>query len=199
MSQHNFLNKLIKVFLLVSMIGSLGFLMINGITTAISHLTTFQIAKTEPYKTEFIDEISVPAKKYGMEFQMFPSIIIAQAILESDWGRSQLSRESNNLFGIKASEDDQHVVLPTQEFQDGKMQTEEAAFKIYDSLDDSILDHSYFLTGQTYQAAIAAKDYQAAAKAIQNGGYATDPDYSDKLISIIKEYKLDVYDTTHSP
>lgn len=199
MSQRKFFKKIIKIFLILSVIVSLGFLMINGVTTAISRLGTFQFSKTESYKTEFIDKIATPAQTSGREFQMFPSIIIAQAILESDWGRSQLAKESNNLFGIKAEETDQSIILPTQEFREGKMDTEEAAFKIYDSLDESILDHSYFLMGKTYQAAKDAQNYKIAAQAIQNGGYATDPYYSDKLISIIDEYELDVYDTVLTP
>ena len=131
-----------------------------------------------------------------------PSITAAQAILESGWGKSSLSLSPNhNLFGIKASSDwtGDTVLIATQEYIDGKFITVEASFRKYNSWTDSLVDHASFFTNSAwrinnYKAFIGELDYKQAAKNLQAAGYATDPEYANKLINIIESYKLYEWD-----
>ncbi|MGX6970556.1 glycoside hydrolase family 73 protein [Vagococcus bubulae] len=152
-------------------------------------------------KQAFIAEIVPVAKEMQASHGIMPSIILAQAILESDWGTSELSAKYNNLFGIKSfSSNDHSVKLETKEYKDGKWETIKANFKVYASWSDCIRDHTLlFVQGvdwdpYLYQGVLLADDYQTAAKALQVAGYATDPGYAEKLVSLIKEYNLDQYD-----
>ncbi|WP_326716858.1 glycoside hydrolase family 73 protein [Vagococcus jeotgali] len=160
----------------------------------------------EPNKTHdqlsFIDELVPVAKEMEHSHGVLPSIILAQAILESDWGTSELGATYNNLFGIKSfSPNDDSVKLETKEFKDGKWITIQANFKVYASWEDCIRDHTQlFVNGvdwdpYIYQGVLLADDYKTAAKALQVSGYATDPTYASKLIGIIEEYDLDQYDS----
>ncbi|MGX4686707.1 glycoside hydrolase family 73 protein [Vagococcus sp. JNUCC 83] len=152
-------------------------------------------------KQAFIDDIVPVAKEMQTSHGIMPSIILAQAILESDWGTSELSAKYNNLFGIKSfSPNDHSVKLETKEYKDGKWVSIKANFKVYASWSDCIRDHTLlFVQGvdwdpYLYQGVLLADDYQTAAKALQVAGYATDPGYAEKLIALINQYKLDQYD-----
>ncbi len=129
---------------------------------------------------------------------VLPSLTIAQAILESGWGRSTLTRKANALFGIKADRHWQGRVYAcqTKECCDGVTFTEETAvFRAYDSWEDSIADHTAFLCGLSrYRAVTAAKDYRTACRAVQAAGYATDPAYAEKLVRLIEQYGLYRFD-----
>lgn len=146
------------------------------------------------YQQKFIDEIVLEAQALQQQTNLFASITIAQAILESDWGRSDLAVDSHNLFGIKGSFNDQSSTLPTDEFENGERITIEASFKKYDTIQESMVDHIDFLKGGTYDAIKTSTDYKEAAYALQNGGYATDPHYAEKLIELIEQFHLNKYD-----
>ncbi|TFJ46167.1 histidine kinase [Carnobacterium divergens] len=146
------------------------------------------------YQQKFIDEIVLEAQALQQQTNLFASITIAQAILESDWGRSDLAVDSHNLFGIKGSFNDQSSTLPTDEFENGERITIEASFKKYDTIQESMVDHIDFLKGGTYDAIKTSTDYKEAAYALQNGGYATDPQYAEKLIELIEQFHLNKYD-----
>ncbi|WP_413537000.1 glycoside hydrolase family 73 protein [Carnobacterium divergens] len=150
------------------------------------------------YQQKFIDEIVLEAQALQQQTNLFASITIAQAILESDWGRSDLAVDSHNLFGIKGSFNDQSSTLPTDEFENGERITIEASFKKYDTIQESMGDHIDFLKGGTYDAIKTSTDYKEAAYALQNGGYATDPQYAEKLIELIEQFKLNKYDQQRS-
>jgi len=165
------------------------------------------VVETQPDSTNttnkqaFIDDIVPVAKEMQASHGIMPSIILAQAILESDWGTSELSAKYNNLFGIKSfSHNDHSVKLETKEYKDGKWVSIKANFKVYASWSDCIRDHTLlFVQGvdwdpYLYQGVLLADDYQTAAKALQVAGYATDPGYAEKLIALINQYKLDQYD-----
>lgn len=77
---------------------------------------------------------------------------------------------------------------------DGETITIEDAFKKYDTVQESMVDHIDFLSGGTYEAIKTSKNYKEAAYALQNGGYATDPDYAEKLIGLIEEFQLNKHD-----
>jgi flagellum-specific peptidoglycan hydrolase FlgJ len=128
------------------------------------------------------------------------SVTVAQAILESDWGRSRLARQGNNLFGIKALGSATGpagvVSLGTWEVVNGSNIMIQAPFKAYYTLQQSIDDHAGFFTrNRRYAAALAVgDDAQAFARAIQDAGYATDPSYASKLIGLMDRYNLYRFD-----
>lgn len=150
-------------------------------------------------EAEFIQQVGVVARRTSGPDSVPASITIAQAIVESDWGRSQLAREHHNYFGIKAF--GQHgsagaVTFPTVEYEGGESIQVQAAFRAYGSLADSVADHQRFLlTNARYRAALAQRhDPAAFAAALQRAGYATDPAYASKLVRLMDRYDLYRYD-----
>lgn len=148
----------------------------------------------------FIKEIGPIAKEVDREFELLPSITIAQACLESDYGQSSLSQKYNNLFGVKGTNPNTSAVLTTKEYVKGKWVVVKARFQIYDSYEASIRAHArLFQKGTTwnkqqYKHVLTAKDYRKQAHALVQDGYATDPNYADKLIKLIEQYHLDRFD-----
>lgn len=128
------------------------------------------------------------------------SITIAQAILESNSGNSQLAVQGNNLFGMKGKGPAGSIVLPTKEHRpDGTVFTVNAAFRAYSNWQESVRDHSELIAKgvswnrSLYEGALHT-DGRSAARALQQAGYATDTRYADKLIAIIDRHGLDRYD-----
>jgi len=148
----------------------------------------------------WINELAPYAREMQEQYGVIASISIAQAILESNWHTSILSTQYNNLFGIKARAGQKSVVLPTQEFENGEWKTIQGRFAAYDSWQQSMKAHAELLYHGTswnaaqYQHVLAAKDYQAAAAALTRDGYATDPAYAEKLISIIQTWQISRFD-----
>lgn len=129
---------------------------------------------------------------------LFPSVKLAQAALESGWGKYTAG---NNMFGIKAA--GQHtpywhgsyVSSRTSEYENGSYVQQTSKFRKYDTIGDSVKDHTYFLQQyRRYKPVFEAKTPEEQAKALQSAGYATDPNYSGKLISIINTYNLKQFD-----
>ena len=124
------------------------------------------------------------------------SVTVAQAILESDWGRSTLATQANNYFGMKAKGTlgtDGVIYLPTSEYDaDGQLYQTVSAFRAYKSLTDSLADHDRLLQQSSrYAPAMAfTKDPKQYATLIAREGYSTDPAYADKLISLMDRYNL---------
>lgn len=151
-------------------------------------------------KTNFISEIAPLAQEAYRKYNILPSITLAQAALESDFGQSTLASKYHNLFGVKAYGNVPTVSLDTQEFENNQWITIKGSFRVYDNYQASVEGHSKLFTQGTdwnpnqYASVLAAKDYVTAAKAVQSSGYATDPAYADKLIEMIKTYKLDQFD-----
>lgn len=156
--------------------------------------------KEQQAKEDFIKEIAPIAQKVNKSSGVLPSITIAQACLESDFGTSQLSKQYNNLFGVKGTNPNTTKVLKTKEYVDDKWIVVDGRFQIYDSYEASITAHTrLFVNGTTwnanqYQDVLNSKDYKSQAKALSDDGYATDPDYVNKVINIIEEFKLYNYD-----
>ena len=154
-------------------------------------------------KTSFIESIENQAYINYEKYGVLPSITIGQAILESGWGKSELALEHNNLFGIKADSrwDGEVATMVTSENYSDVI---EANFRKYDSWITSIEDHGLFLYENeryTVNGVFDAKDYRNQALALQNAGYSTAKNefgeliYADKLIRVIKNYNLMLYDT----
>lgn len=149
----------------------------------------------------FINNIKDGAIDGWKQYQILPSLTIAQAILESGWGLSELAQKSNNLFGIKAGSDWKGDSVPheTKEWQNGTYITTTARFRKYSSINESVLDHARFFHTPAwrelrYAHVIGETDYKKACYEVKKAGYATDIGYPVKLIKLIEEYKLYQYD-----
>lgn len=153
-------------------------------------------------RTKFIETMAPYAQAHQEHF--FPSITLAQTILESAWGESTLAKEANNYWGRK--EDNPNVeayVVNTQEAdKDGNFYTIEARFRVYKDLDEGFKDHDTIMTRSPwyesyYKDALNAKTPKEQAEGL-TGTYATDPGYANKLMNIIDAYNLTKYDTQPS-
>lgn len=125
------------------------------------------------------------------------SLTIAQAILESGFGTSDLAVKGKALFGIKATNwTGKKYTKKTGEYINGEYITVTADFRAYDSWAESIADHGSFLSGKPrYANLIGERDYKEACRKIKEDGYATSPTYTEKLISLIERYDLMKFDT----
>lgn len=127
----------------------------------------------------------------------FPSVLIAQGILESNYGKSILSKNHNNYFGIKtgSSWKGDSVNMNTGEVFDNKEVIVNDAFRAYNNPESSIKNRiEWMMNEDRYSNVKEASTPNSQAQAIQNAGYATDPNYSNKLISIIEKYDLTKFD-----
>ncbi|HSH29267.1 MAG TPA: flagellar assembly peptidoglycan hydrolase FlgJ [Thiohalobacter sp.] len=141
---------------------------------------------------EFISALWPHARRAAAALGVPPEGILAQAALETGWGRHVMQqpdgRSSHNLFGIKADArwQGEQVVKPTLEFRGGVMRQERAAFRAYDSLGAGFDDYARFLQQQPrYHEALRADSAEGFAAALQQAGYATDPDYARKINAIM--------------
>ncbi len=147
---------------------------------------------------QFLDQVGPAAQAVCKQTGIPSSITLAQGILESGWGRSQLATVGKNLFGIKAdtSWTGKVMTLPTREFFRGKFITVEAKWRVYDTWEDSIRDHAkFFFDNPRYAPAlINSTDPEKFAQEIQECGYATDPQYAEKLMGIVHSRNLTQFD-----
>ncbi len=147
------------------------------------------------YRQAYIMDTEKLATRVAKKHGLFPSVMMAQSILESNWGRSELSQEYNNYFGIKEVKKDKGIVFETEEYVEGQSGRYMESFKKYSSKSESFNHYAKLLsTAKRYAKVKTAKDYREAAKYIQEGGYATDPNYANKIISVIEKYGLNKYD-----
>ncbi len=144
----------------------------------------------------FINQIGPLAQQDMQATGVLASLTIAQAILESAWGECELAVNANNLFGIKASADWKGATYTreTRKYINNEATTVSADFKAYNSLEESISDHSSLLQKDRYAKVLQATDYKVACEEVYKAGYATDPNYPQKLINLIEQYDLHQYD-----
>ena len=150
----------------------------------------------------FIDR-HAPAAQAGMRSTGVPaSVTLAQAILETGWGRGALAREDHNLFGMKCFGSPGEFAIGCRDYgtfecsPTGGCFDMNATFRAYDNVGDSFRDHGELFSGWSrYDKAMANKDDpDRFAREVHKAGYATDPKYSDKLIGIMQSYDLYRYD-----
>ncbi|KGK41512.1 hypothetical protein LH51_14450 [Nitrincola sp. A-D6] len=136
---------------------------------------------------EFVDALLPLAEEMAAELGVDPKVLLAQAALETGWGRFVIDG-SNNLFNIKADSrwGGERVSVSTLEYRDGVAAKEMAAFRSYDSYADSFRDYVSFLrTNPRYQQALEnTADPSAYLRELQAAGYATDPAYAQKIEQI---------------
>lgn len=152
--------------------------------------------KTVPKKQRerFINQIATPAiKQYRRDRRILPSVVIAQAILESRYGTSQLYRAAKNPFGIKGAYEGNSVAFYTREVIKGKSVQVLANFRKYPSLRAAILDHNR-LVEKKFIKQKNIVSYRTSTRMLQENGYATDPKYASKLNHLIVKYRLSRYD-----
>ena len=149
--------------------------------------------KTPAFKSDvakYIYRYNPVAKEEMQTYGIPASITLAQGILESDAGRAELTRKSNNHFGIKC-----HGWQGQKVYHDDDLRHE--CFRKYKNPNYSFRDHSLFLTTRNRYSRLfdlAKDDYKGWARGLKRAGYATDPAYPRKLIGIIERYELYKYD-----
>lgn len=147
---------------------------------------------------EFVSTLWPHAQQAAAELGVDPKMLLAQAALESGWGKS-MSRTasgqvSHNLFGIKADRSwgGTSIASTTLEYENGVVQKAQAAFRSYDSYADSFRDYVQFLRGNPrYAEALRhANDPERFIAGLQKAGYATDPAYARKVLSIYYDHTV---------
>ncbi|HEY8027686.1 MAG TPA: glucosaminidase domain-containing protein [Burkholderiaceae bacterium] len=148
---------------------------------------------------DFIAMMAGPAQATQEATGIPASFTIAQAATESGWMGSKLSRQANNLFGVKADRSwhGDSVTMPTKESINGQDVWITAPFRNYPDLATGLQDHANFLTqNPRYAPAFAKKDdSRAFTKAVADAHYASDPKYAETIIGIINAHNLRQYDT----
>lgn len=156
----------------------------------------------EESKLKFINSIKNYAIDNYNKYKILPSITVGQAILESGWGESELTKKSNNLFGIKADQrwSGRIIEVNTTENLDDKVI---AKFRMYNSKKESIKDHGKFLYENVRykeNGLFDASHYTTQAQALEDAGYSTKKNdkgekiYADILVNLIRNYNLQLLD-----
>lgn len=180
----------------------LRFFYVAGIMFLTDSCVTIAPARNTGYRSETeIDKINVQGPENAVNYiNRFKSIAVdemkrtgipasiklAQGILESGYGKSELAKNANNHFGMKCG----------SQWKGKTYQLKGACYRAYANADVCYKEHSEFLKRKHYEALFKLKktDYRAWAKGLQKAGYATDKNYPSKLIEIIERYKLDRFD-----
>lgn len=164
---------------------------------------------------KFIEEIGAMAKADMAKSGICAAVTVAQAILESGWGKSDLAVKANNIFGMKCSlsgntwpgstwDGKSAYNKSTGEYYSGSYTTVKADFRKYGSWAESVADHGAYLAGAKngsalrYAGLVGCADYKKAAQIIKDGGYATSPDYVSKICNIVEQYNLTRFNTNYS-
>ncbi|MCD7136643.1 LysM peptidoglycan-binding domain-containing protein [Limosilactobacillus balticus] len=143
----------------------------------------------------FIQSVVPGAIQGWNEYKVLPSITVAQAIVESGWGRSALSTQAHNLFGIKGSYNGNSVVMRTREVYGGRSVYVNANFRAYANNSESVTDHGRFLNvNSRYSNLLGDTNYVSVANKLRQDGYATDPSYANTLIRFVQTYNLNQLD-----
>lgn len=175
---------------------------LRGIDSYLDNLKMEQSVKIEKTSTsgrahvrEFENKLSAHAAQASLETGIPAKFMLGQAALESGWGKHEIKATdgsaSHNVFGIKANAGwkGRTVDAVTIEYSNGVAYRKVEKFKAYDSYSDAFKDYANLLTkNPRYQDVIAnAKDASSFAYGLQKAGYATDPQYANKLSKIIKQ------------
>ncbi len=147
----------------------------------------------------FLKMVAPAAQAAQKKWSVPASVTIAQAILESGWGKSALAQQANNFFGIKAvahAQADSYAEFKTSEFVDGRRTAEMAKFARYASPTDCFAAHAVLLalTSRYRPAMIVADDPSHFCAELQLCGYSTNPQYAASLRALIAEFDLTQYD-----
>lgn len=148
-------------------------------------------------QSAFIEQLGASAMQVSASSDLYASIMVAQALVETGFGTSTLSAAPYyNLFGVKEYSGGPSVTMSTQEYLNGQWITMNEPFAVYSSYAESFQAHASLLASSYYAGAWKShtNSYQDAAVYL-TGRYATDPSYASKLISLIQSYNLTRFDT----
>lgn len=148
------------------------------------------------HRRAFLSTLAPLAVASGAERCVPPSITLAQAALESGWGRSDKARELNNLFGMKADPDQAGAAAVAWEVVDGARVDTVARFRTFESWAEAVVEHDVRLSTHPAYAparAAGAADWRTYLEALAPV-YATDPAYAERVASIVETYALDSFD-----
>ncbi|PWC22144.1 flagellar assembly peptidoglycan hydrolase FlgJ [Brenneria roseae subsp. roseae] len=144
----------------------------------------------------FADRLSVPAMIASLQSGIPHQLIMAQAMLESGWGKREImtndGKTSHNIFGVKAGGnwDGEVTSVMTTEYKNGQPYKLMQDFRVYDSYLHALNDYITLLTKNArYKDVLDANSAEQAAYALQKAGYATDPKYGEKLVQIIEQIR----------
>ncbi|WP_105957097.1 glycoside hydrolase family 73 protein [Apilactobacillus quenuiae] len=173
----------------------------NSSSVDVSNTSNVSVISSELNSQNFFDKLGPLAQKIANKNDLYPSLLLAQAAIESAYGQSSLTQNSNNLFGIKAT-NGQGINTQTNEFSNGNSYTTNSTFSTYPDLLSSLQGYADFLNNNSRYLNVhrsMSPSVEQAAINIQADGYATDPAYSNKLISFINQNNLKAYDSGTMP
>lgn len=161
-------------------------------TTAATSAPALPLAGSQ---RQFIDRLVRHAQELGRRYDLYPSVLLAQAALESNWGQSDLAVSHHNLFGVKALPGQAAVALPTLEQAGQGMVKTTAAFCHYRDEEQALFAYAQLLQSPNYAGVHRTKaaTFREATRAL-TGVFATDSHYDQKLNQLIETYHLDEYD-----
>ena len=146
-------------------------------------------------KSEFLEASSQAALLASRSSGLPPGITVAQAALESAWGKSRLSRDAQNYFGIKAHGSHPWIEFPTTEIQDGATVHTHAHFAVYGSMTDCFADRDLLiLKNERYQTARECTARPEEFVRAVAASWATDPQYADKVLRVYHANRLSALD-----
>ena len=160
-----------------------------------------QKEKVSYNKAEFFASIAPTVQEVSEAYGVRPSLVMAQAALESDYGQDLLAVKYHNLFAVAAQPGDKLITLKYKRYFVNEWQTEIGNFAVYKSWNDAIYNYFALLkSGKirnsegAYDIMVSNKGYKKPAQALQDMNFSTDPNYASKLINIIEENDLTTYD-----
>ncbi len=149
-------------------------------------------ANAPDHVQRFLDKLATPAQAASRVSGVPAELILAQAALETGWGRHEIATRqggnSHNLFGIKAGSHwrGETTDIVTHEYINGRRTQVVDTFRVYDSFEHSLTDYANLIgKNARYEGVVQAASAEQAAYALQQGGYATDPRYAQKLIAVM--------------
>lgn len=198
----SFLQKVGGVSLFVIILAALMAALIFRIMFSDDHsLFNPGINQQQTIRRDFVTEIIPTAQVLQRQYGILASISMAQAMVESDFGQSQLAADYYNLYGVKTTSDDPNSIdFSTAEYIDEEWIEIVDYFKVYPNWAASMTAHAELIyygvswDAAYYSSVIEGDNYKEQAFGLQDSGYATDPDYAQKLINMIEEWDLTQYD-----
>lgn len=144
---------------------------------------------------QFLSKLEGPAERASRTTGVPAKLILAQAVLETGWGRHEIpdanGGNSHNLFGIKAGSRWQGDTtdITTTEYKNNRPVQQVDRFRVYGSFEEAFTDYARLIgDNPRYSGVVTATDAPSAARALQSSGYATDPAYADKLIAVMDSF-----------
>ena len=185
-------DKFFIIFILIKVMKKIFLIIIIFTSSCSSFKTISNVGNSVEEKINLYVKKYAPSATKNMRFFKIPaSITLAQGILESGYGEGTLAKNANNHFGIKCHKDWKGKTITHDDDEKGE------CFRFYKNPLRSYRDHSLFLVNRDRYSnlfKLKRKDYKGWATGLKAAGYATDPKYADKLISLIERFNLTRFD-----